>query len=110
MHVLFLGLAILAEVIATSALKASDSFTRPWPSLVVVVGYVLSFYLLTLCLDRIPLGVAYAIWSGVGITLIALSGAVLYRELPDGWVLLGMGLIIGGVVVINLSPAAGVHH
>ena len=109
MHHVYLGLAILAEVIATSALKASDSFTRPWPTVIVIAGYILSFYLLTLCLDRIPLGVAYAIWSGIGITLIALSGALFYREIPDRWTLLGMGLIICGVVVINLFAKAPAH-
>ena len=102
MHFVFLGLAILTEVIATSALKASDSFTRPWPTVVVVVGYILSFYLLTFCLDRIPIGIAYAIWSGVGITLIGISGAIFYKEVPDRGALVGMGLIIAGVVVINL--------
>ena len=109
MHHVFLGLAILAEVVATSALKASDSFTRPWPTVIVIVGYIVSFYLLTLSLDRIPIGVAYAIWSGVGIVLIGLSGAVFYKEMPDRWTLLGMGLIISGVVVINLFSKAPAH-
>ena len=109
MHHVYLGLAILAEVVATSALKASDSFTRPWPTVIVIVGYIVSFYLLTLCLDKIPIGVAYAIWSGVGIVLIGLSGAVFYKEMPDRWTLLGMGLIISGVVVINLFSKAPAH-
>ena len=109
MHHVFLGLAILAEVIATSALKASDSFTRPWPTVIVIVGYIVSFYLLTLCLDKIPIGVAYAIWSGVGIVLIGVSGAVFFKEIPDRWTVLGMGLIIGGVVVINLFSKAPAH-
>ena len=109
MHHVYLGLAILAEVVATSALKASDSFTRPWPTVIVIVGYIVSFYLLTLCLDKIPIGVAYAIWSGVGIVLIGASGAVFYKEMPDRWTLLGMGLIISGVVVINLFSKAPAH-
>ena len=109
MHIVFLGLAILTEVIATSALKASESFTRPGPTVIVVFGYVLSFYLLTLCLDKIPLGITYAIWSGVGIVLIAVSGAVFYKEIPDRGALVGMGLIIAGVVVINLFSKASAH-
>ena len=109
MHHVYLGLAIVSEVIATSALKASESFTRPWPTVIVIIGYILSFYLLTLCLDKIPIGVAYAIWSGIGIALIALSGAVLYKEIPDRWTLLGMALIICGVVVINVFSKAPAH-
>ena len=109
MHIVFLGLAILTEVIATSALKASESFTRPGPTVIVVIGYVLSFYLLTLCLDKIPLGITYAIWSGVGIVLIAFSGAIFYKEMPDRWTILGMGLIIAGVIVINLFAKTPAH-
>lgn len=109
MHNVYLGLAILAEVVATSALKASDSFTRPWPTVLVIVGYILSFYLLTLCLDKIPIGIAYAIWSGVGIVLIAFSGAIFYKEMPDRGTILGMGLIIAGVIVINLFAKTPAH-
>lgn len=102
MAYLYLGIAIIAEVIATSALKASDEFTRPVPSLIVVAGYALAFYLLTLALRSIPLGITYAIWSGVGIILVTLAGAVLYRQIPDLPALIGIGLIIAGVMVINL--------
>ncbi len=109
MHHVYLSLAILAEVVATSALKASDSFTRLWPTVLMIVGYVASLYLLTLCLDKISLGVAYAIWSGVGIALIALSGAIFYKEIPDRWTLVGMSLIILGVAVINLFSKSPAH-
>jgi len=102
MHQLYLALAIVAEVIATSALKASDGLTRLGPSLVVVVGYVLAFYFLALVLRSIPVGVAYAIWAGLGIVLIALVGWLLYDQVPDWPAVLGMALIVAGVLVINL--------
>lgn len=109
MHHFYLGLAILAEVVATTALKSSESFTRLWPTVLMVAGYLLSFYLLSLCLERIPLGVAYAIWSGVGIALITLSGAIFHQEYPDRWATAGMALIICGVVVINLFSKSTAH-
>ena len=99
---LYLALAIVAEVIATSALKASDGLTRLGPSLVVVVGYVLAFYFLALVLRSIPVGVAYAVWAGLGIVLIALVGWLLYDQVPDWPAVLGMALIVAGVLVINL--------
>ena len=102
MAYLYLSIAIMAEVIATSALKASAEFTRPIPSLVVVVGYGVAFYLLTLVLRSIPLGVTYAIWSGVGIVLVALIGAIIYKQIPDLPAIIGMGLIVLGVAVIHL--------
>lgn len=102
MEWLYLGIAIILEVIATTALKASESFTRVWPSLVVVVGYGVSFYLLTLCLNRIPLGVAYAVWSAVGIVLVSIAGALWYGESLDTPALAGMTMIVGGVLVIRL--------
>ena len=102
MAYLYLAIAILAEVAATSALKASEEFTRLVPSLVVVVGYGVAFYLLTLVLRTIPVGVTYAIWAGVGIILVALVGAVLYKQIPDPPALIGIGLIVAGVVVINV--------
>jgi small multidrug resistance pump len=100
---LYLAVAIVAEVAGTSALKASKGFTRPLPSLVVVVGYGVAFYCLSLCLKSgLSIGVAYAIWSGVGIVLIATIGAVVYRDKVDLAAVLGFGLIIAGVVVLNL--------
>ena len=101
MAYLYLIIAIIAETAATSALKASERFTRPVPSLLVVVGYGTAFYFLTLVLKYIPVGVAYAVWSGLGIVLIAVAGAVLYREVPDLPAVVGMVLIIAGVVVIH---------
>ncbi len=97
-----LMLAIFAEVAATSALKASAQFTQFWPSVVVVGGYGISFYLLTVVLESIAVGVTYAIWSAVGIILVTLVAIPLYRQLPDTAALLGMGLIVAGVLVIHL--------
>jgi small multidrug resistance pump len=104
-----LGLAIVAEVIGTTALKASDGFTRLMPSLVVVVGYATAFYCLSLVLRSIPVGVAYAIWSGLGIVLITLVAFVVYRQTIDAAGLLGMGLIIAGVVVLNVFSKSSGH-
>ena len=102
MHYLQLAIAIIAEVIGTTALKASDGFSRPGPSLLVVAGYGLAFYFMSLVIKTLPVGVTYAIWSGMGIVLITLVGMVMFRQLPDGPALIGMALIIAGVVVMNL--------
>ena len=99
---LFLGIAIVSEVIATSALKATEDFTRLWPSVIVVAGYATAFYFLTLTLRTIPIGIAYAIWSGVGVALIALVGWVLYKQTLDVPAFIGIGLIVAGVVVLNV--------
>jgi small multidrug resistance pump len=106
---LYLGVAILAEVVATTALRAADGFTQLWPSLISIVGYVVAFYFLSLTLRSMPVGVAYAIWSGIGIVLISLAGWLLYKQLLDLPALLGMGLIMAGVVVINLFSKTAVH-
>ena len=106
---LALGIAIVAEVIATTALKASDSFTRLLPSLIVVAGYGIAFYFLTVTLKTIPIGITYAIWSGLGIVLITLSSYVVYRQTIDLPGLLGMALIIAGVVVLNVFSKSVVH-
>ena len=105
MHWLYLGVAILFETIGTTALKASDGMTRALPSLVVVLAYALSFWLLALVLRVIPVGVAYAIWSGLGICLIAGIGWIVFGQRLDGPALLGIGLIIAGILVINLFSA-----
>ncbi len=97
---LYLAVAILAEVVATTSLKAAEGFTRPLPSLLVVLGYGTSFYCLSLALKAVPVGVAYAIWSGVGIVLVTAIAAYLYRQVPDLPALLGMGLIVLGVAVL----------
>ena len=101
MNWIYLGIAIVAEVVATSALKAAEGFTRIVPSVVVIVGYVVAFYFLSLILRTIPVGVAYAIWSGVGISLIALIGWLLYGQTLDVPAVLGLVLIASGVVVLN---------
>ena len=102
MKYLFLLIAILSEVAATSALRASGQFTKLWPSVIVVIGYASAFYFMSLTLKSIPVGIAYAIWSGVGIVLISITGYFLYKQKLDMPALLGMGLIIAGVLVINV--------
>lgn len=106
---LFLAIAIVTEVIATSCLKASDGFSRPVPSVVTVVGYATSFYFLSLTLRTLPTGIAYAIWSGVGIVLISLVGWFVFKQTLDAAALLGMALIAAGVVVINLYSKSAAH-
>jgi len=106
---MMLGLAIVAEVIGTTALKASESFTRLVPSLVVVVGYGVAFYCLSLVLKSVPVGIAYAIWSGLGIVLITAVAWLLYGQRIDLAGLIGMGLIIAGVVVLNVFSQATAH-
>jgi small multidrug resistance pump len=102
MAYLYLAVAIVAEVAATSALKASEEFTKLVPSLIVIVGYVISFYLLTRVLRTIPVAITYAVWAGLGIVLVTVVGAFLYKQIPDVAAVLGMGLIIAGVVVIHV--------
>lgn len=106
---LLLALAIVAEVIGTSALKASEGFTRLVPSGLVLVGYAVSFYCLSLVLRSIPVGVAYAIWSGLGIVLITLVAWVVYDQTVDLAGMLGMGLILAGVLVLNLFSKTSAH-
>jgi small multidrug resistance pump len=108
MNYVYLFAAIVSEVIATSALKAAEGFSRFWPSVIVIVGYGLAFYCLSLTMRTIPIGVAYAIWSGVGIVLIALVGLLFYRQPLDAPALIGMALILAGVLIINVfSKTAG---
>ncbi len=97
-----LAFAIVFEVLGTSALKASEGFTRVQASVLTVLAYAASFYFLALTLRTMPVGVAYAIWSGVGIVLIATIGRVWYGQVLDAPALLGLGLIIAGVLVVNL--------
>ncbi|GAB7525395.1 multidrug efflux SMR transporter [Paraburkholderia sp. 2C] len=104
-----LAIAIVAEVIATSALRASDGFTRWLPAVVVVLGYGVSFYMLSLTLKSIPVGIVYAIWSGVGIVLITLVALVVYKQVPDLPAVAGLGLIVAGVVVLNLFSKMQTH-
>ncbi|WP_168012623.1 DMT family transporter [Halomonas salinarum] len=109
MTYVFLALAIIAEVVATSALKASDEFSRLWPSVLVVVCYGLAFYLLSLVLRTLPVGIAYAFWAGLGIVLVTLIGIVVYGERPDMPAILGLGMIVGGVVVIQVFSSVASH-
>jgi multidrug transporter EmrE-like cation transporter len=106
---LTLGLAIVAEVVGTSALKASDGFTRLGPSAVVVAGYAVAFYCLSLVLKSLPVGVTYAVWSGLGIVLITVVAFVIYGQRIDLPGLIGMGLIVAGVVVLNVFSKAAAH-
>jgi small multidrug resistance pump len=109
MPYLYLAIAIIAEVAATSALKASSEFTKLLPSLIVVIGYGVAFYFMTLVLRTIPIGITYAIWSGVGIVLVAVVGSLLYKQIPDVPAVIGMGLIILGVVVIHVFSKTVSH-
>ena len=106
---LFLSIAIVSEVVATSALKASNGFTQLWPSLLVVAGYAIAFFFLSLTLRTIPVGVAYAIWSGAGIVLIALIAWLVFGQSLDIPAIIGLALIIAGVVVLQLFSKLAVH-
>jgi small multidrug resistance pump len=109
MNWLYLAIAIMSEVVATSALKAAEGFTRFWPSLLVVIGYASAFYFLSLTLRTIPLGIAYAIWSGVGVALVSIVGWFIYHQSLSAGALVGIALIVSGVVVLNLSSTAAGH-
>ncbi|MCK5263313.1 MAG: multidrug efflux SMR transporter [Gammaproteobacteria bacterium] len=100
MAYLYLAIAIIAEVAATSALKASAEFTRLYPSIIVVIGYGVAFYFMTLVLRTIPVGITYAVWSGLGIVLVTIVGALFYKQIPDIAAIIGMTLIVSGVVVV----------
>lgn len=109
MSYLTLSVAIVAEVIATTALRAADGFTVLVPSAISIIGYVIAFYFLSLTLRGMSVGVAYAIWSGVGIILVSLAGWVIYKQLLDLPAIVGMALIMAGVIVINLFSKTAVH-
>lgn len=108
MAYLYLAIAIIAEVIATSALKFSDEFSKLGPSLVVVLGYGLAFYCLSVVLKTLPIGLTYAIWSGMGVVLIAMVGVLVFDEALDWAAIIGMLLIVSGVFILNVfSNSAG---
>ncbi|MBC15631.1 multidrug resistance protein; DLP12 prophage [Pseudodesulfovibrio profundus] len=109
MGYVYLAIAIVAEVVGTTAMQASEGFTKPIPSIVVVVGYGVAFYFLSLVLRTIPMGIAYAIWAGLGIVLIALTGVVLYKQTLDVPAMIGMGLIVAGVAIINIFSRTTPH-
>ena len=106
---IYLAIAIAAEVVGTSFLRASAGFTRLVPSLMVVAGYGLAFFFLSLTLEKIPVGIAYAVWSGAGVTLIAAIGWLFLGQKLDAAAILGMGLIVAGVVVLNLFSKTAAH-
>lgn len=106
---IFLSVAIVSEVIATSALKASEGFTRLWPSLIVAAGYIAAFYFLSLTLKTIPIGVAYAVWSGAGIALIAVIAWVFFGQTLDIPAILGLSLIVAGVIILNVFSKTAAH-
>ncbi|CAI0893890.1 multidrug efflux SMR transporter SsmE [Serratia entomophila] len=106
---MYLTMAIVAEVIATTMLKASEGFTRLWPSLLVVAGYGVAFWGLSMVVKTLPLGIVYAIWSGMGIVLVSIAAVFVYQQKLDWPAVFGMGLIIAGVLVINLLSKASVH-
>ena len=105
----YLALAIAAEVAGTSLLKATEEFTKLVPTTFLVIFYLISFWLMTLALRELPLGVVYAVWSGLGICLVAVVGAFVYKEMPDLASIIGMGLIISGVVVMHLFSSTIKH-
>ena len=109
MPYVYLALAIVAEVTGTTALASSQGFTRPLPSTVVVVGYGAAFYFLSLCLRHMSVGIAYAIWAGAGIVLIALLGLLVHGQRLDAPAVIGLGLIVAGVIVINAWSGMQLH-
>ena len=106
---LYLAIAITAEVVATTAIKALDGLSKPVPLLLVVLGYGLSFWMLSLVVKSIPVGIAYAMWAGLGIVLVSVAAAVLYQQRLDLPAMLGMGLIVSGVAVIQLFSHSTGH-
>ncbi len=109
MHYVYLAIAILTETVATSAIQASQQFTRIGPSLIVVIGYAASFYFMALTLKVMPIGIVYALWSGVGIVLIAAIGYVVFNQKLDAPAVIGIVLIIVGIVVIQLFSTTKTH-
>ena len=106
---IFLCVAIIAEVIATSALKSSEGFSKPIASVIVVLGYIIAFYCLSLTLKTIPVGIAYAVWSGVGIVLITTVAWIVFDQKLDVWGIIGIALIMSGVLVLNLLSKTSSH-
>lgn len=108
-HYLFLIIAVIAETVGTTSLQASQQFTRLWPSVLVVVSYAISFYLLALTLKYMPVGIMYALWSGLGIILISLIAFVYFGQRLDWPAIIGLSLIIAGIVVINVFSKTALH-
>ncbi|KVV14569.1 multidrug efflux SMR transporter [Flavobacterium sp. TAB 87] len=106
---LFLGIAIICEIIATTALKKSAEFTKLLPTVITIIGYFGAFYFLSFAIRTIPVGIAYAIWSGVGIVLITIVGAIFFKQIPDLPAIIGLAFIIVGVIILNLFSKTTVH-
>lgn len=106
---LFLSVAIISEVVATSALKASNGFTQLWPSLLVIAGYAIAFFFLSLTLRTMPVGIAYAIWSDIGIVLVTLIAWFVFGQSLDTPAIIGLTLIITGVVVLQIFSKSAAH-
>lgn len=105
----YLLAAIVAEVIGTTALKASEQLTKTIPTMITVAALATAFFMLSYAIRTIPIGIAYAVWSGVGIILITMAGAVVYKQFPDFAAILGMGMIVAGVAVIHLYSKSFAH-
>ena len=108
-HWVALAIAIVAEVIATSTMKSTNEFTRFWPSVVVVLGYGIGFYCMAISLRVLPVGIMYAIWAGMGIVLVSIVGWVVYKQALDIAAIIGIGLIIAGVIMINVFSESISH-
>ncbi|MGH1577122.1 DMT family transporter [Planktotalea sp.] len=108
-HYIVLLFAVLCETIGTAALQASAQFTKFWPSVLVIIAYAISFYFLALALRSIPLGIAYALWSALGIVFIAGIGYLVYGQKLDAPALLGLSMILGGIVIIHLFSNTSTH-
>lgn len=106
---IFLLIAIIFETLGTSMLKMSEQFTKLIPSVVVVISYIITFYFLSLSLKTIPVSIAYGIWGGLGIVLITVIGAVFFKQTPDLPAIIGLGLIVAGVVIVNVFSKMDVH-
>ena len=106
---IYLAIAIAAEVVATTSMKAIDGFNKPLPLILVIGGYAIAFWMLTLVVRSIPVGIAYAIWAGLGIVLVSIAALVLYQQKLDAPAVLGMGMIVSGVVVIQLFSSSTGH-
>lgn len=108
-HYIYLIIAVITETIGTAAMQASEQFTRFWPSVLLVVAYGVSFYFLALTLKFMPVSIVYAIWSGLGIVLIAFIGWMVFKQSLDFAAIAGIGLIIAGVIIINLFSSSATH-
>ena len=108
-HYIYLVIAVVFETFGTACLKASNEFTKLWPSIGVIIGFAGAFYLLTLTMRYMPIGIVYAVWSGLGIIFIALIGVFFFKQSLDAAAYIGMGLIVLGVIVINVFSNSGTH-